>query len=103
VPGGLDLDAPEFLAGVEDEVVALAVSPGFGDAEAEAGNFGEECGLGGFATRLACSESDCVDFGNVLGHGAFQVLVGNKKGAARKAAPFVYLFLGYQVEGVNPP
>ena len=40
VAGGFDLDAPEAVAGVEDEVVAVAVSPGLGDAEAfEGGAF----------------------------------------------------------------
>ena len=90
---GLDLNAPELLAGVEDEIVAFAISPGFGYAEAETGGFGKEGGLGGFAKRLACSEADCVDFRNVLGHGAFQVW-GNKKGATRGAAPLVLLFSG---------
>jgi hypothetical protein len=62
VPGGLDLDTPESFAGIEDEVVALAVSPSFGYAEAGTGSFGKECGNCGFATRLASREADCVDF-----------------------------------------
>ena len=62
--GGLDLNAPEFFARVEDEVVALAVSPDTGDAEAEAGGFGEESGFGGLAMRLACGEADGMDCGN---------------------------------------
>jgi len=70
--GGLDLDAPELLAGVDDEVVALAVSPAFGDAKAKAGGFGEKSGLGSFAKRFACSETDGVDFWNRSGHEAFQ-------------------------------
>jgi len=44
--GGFGLDAEELASVVEDEVVALAVSPGAGDAESEAGGFMEE---GGFA------------------------------------------------------
>ena len=43
------MDAPKMVAGVEDEVVALA-SPGFGDGESEIGSFGHE---GGFA-KFAC-------------------------------------------------
>jgi hypothetical protein len=34
--GGFDLDSPELMAGVDDEIVALAVSPGSGDAKTEA-------------------------------------------------------------------
>ena len=37
--GAFDLDAEGGVSGVEDEVVALAVSPGLGDGEAEAGGF----------------------------------------------------------------
>ena len=62
--GGFDLNAPEFFARVEDEVVALAVSPDTGDAEAESGGFGEESGFGGLAVRLARGEADGMDFGN---------------------------------------
>ena len=62
--GGFDLDAPEFFAGVEDEVVALAVSPDTGDAEAEDGGFGEESGFGGLAMRLTRGEADGMDCGN---------------------------------------
>ena len=44
---GLDLDAPEVLTGIEDEVIAAAVADGLGDSEAEMyslegeGNLGE--------------------------------------------------------------
>jgi hypothetical protein len=44
--GALELDAPETLAVVEDEVVALAVAPGSGDSETELGDFVEEGGFG---------------------------------------------------------
>ena len=33
--GGFDLDAPEMLAGIDDEVIALAVANGFVDSETE--------------------------------------------------------------------
>src|ERR1700674_4746032 len=79
MPAGLDLDAPEVLARIEDEIVALAVSPGFGCTEAETGGFGKKCGFGGFAERFASSKTDCVDFGNVLDHRAFQVFREIKK------------------------
>jgi len=55
--GGFHLDAPEFASGIEDEVVALAVSPRLGDAEAEAGGFGEEGGLGDFSATLTGVEA----------------------------------------------
>ena len=45
------MDAPKMVAGVEDEVVALA-SPGFGDGESEIGSFGHEGGFGGFSLTL---------------------------------------------------
>ncbi len=61
---GFDLNAPEAAAGVGDEVVALAVSPDTGDAEAEVGGFGEESGFRGLATRLTRGEADGMDFGN---------------------------------------
>ena len=60
--GGFDLNAPEIaVSGVEEKVVALAVSPRLGDAEAQAGGFGEEGGLGGFSATLAGGEADGVD------------------------------------------
>src|SRR2546427_1795033 len=60
--GGFDLNAPEVaVSGVEEKVVALAVSPRLGDAEAQAGGFGEEGGLGGFSPTLAGGEADGVD------------------------------------------
>jgi hypothetical protein len=61
--GGFDLNAPEIaVSGVEEEVVALAVSPRLGDAESQAGGFSEEGGLGGFSATLAGGEADGVDF-----------------------------------------
>lgn len=62
--GGFDLNAPEAATGVGDEVVALAVSPDTGDAEAEGGGFGEESGFCGLAMRLTSGEADGMDFGN---------------------------------------
>jgi len=62
---GLDLHPPELVAGIEDEIVALAFSPGFGDTETEARGFGEEDGFGGFASGLAGGEADGMKFGNV--------------------------------------
>jgi len=43
--GGLDLDAPGAGTGVDDEVVAVAFAPRFGDGEAEGGGFEEEGGF----------------------------------------------------------
>jgi hypothetical protein len=42
VASRLDLDTPQALAGIEDEVIAFAVTPGFDDSETEAGGFVEE-------------------------------------------------------------
>ena len=50
--GGFDLDAEEAVSVVEDEVVALAVSPGLGDAEAERAGFVEEGGFGAFSASF---------------------------------------------------
>ncbi len=44
--GGFDLDAPEVLAGIEDEVVALAVANRFVDFETELGSLEGESDLG---------------------------------------------------------
>ena len=44
--GAFYLDTPEARAGVENEVVALAVGPGFSDAESQAGGFEEKGGFG---------------------------------------------------------
>ena len=60
----LDLDAPESVSGVEDEVVALAVAPRLGGAEAESGGAGEERGFDSFADFLGGGKADGVNFGN---------------------------------------
>jgi len=49
------------VSGVEDEVVALAVAPGLGHAEAEAGGFGEKCGFGDFPASFA-GDVGALDF-----------------------------------------
>ncbi len=51
--GGLDLDAEESVMEFDDGVVAVAVSPGDADAEAEMGGAGQEGGFGGFSEALA--------------------------------------------------
>lgn len=43
---GFDLDTPQALAGVEDEVIAFAVAPWFGDSETKGGGFVEESEFG---------------------------------------------------------
>src|SRR5712692_9303656 len=50
--GGFDLDTEEAASVVEDEVVALAVTPGFGDAESERAGFLEESGFAALAATL---------------------------------------------------
>jgi len=51
--GGFDLDAEESVVEFDDGVVAVAVSPGDEDGEAEMGGAGEEGGFGGFSATLA--------------------------------------------------
>lgn len=84
--GGLDLDAPKFVAGVEDEVVALALAPGLGDAEAQASGFGEKGGFDGLAARFARGEANGVDFYDAIRGVPPQL--GNKKAQPARAAPF---------------
>jgi hypothetical protein len=54
--GGFDLDAEKAVAVVENEVVALGVSPGLGHAEAELGGFVEEGGFGALSGTLGVAE-----------------------------------------------
>jgi hypothetical protein len=50
--GGADLDAPEALAGIEDEVIALAIAPGLGHAKAQPGNLEHEGQLGALSASF---------------------------------------------------
>ena len=68
-PGRFDLNPPELLAGIEDEIVALAFSPGFGDAETEASGFGEKGGFRGFAMRFGRGEADGMNLRDAFGRG----------------------------------
>ena len=43
---------------IEDEVVALAIAPGFGNAESQAGGFEQEGGLGKFSFALGVDALD---------------------------------------------
>jgi hypothetical protein len=52
VGGGADLGAPEAASGDEDVVVAVAVSPRFGDAESEGDGFLHECQFGDLSTTF---------------------------------------------------
>ncbi len=56
--GAFELHAPEAGAGVEDEVVALAVSPGFGWVEAEGSGFEHEGGFGEFSGALGVAAGE---------------------------------------------
>ena len=64
--GGFDLDAEESAVEFDYGIVAVAVSPGDEDGEAEMGGAGEEGGLGGFSAPLAGGSGDGVD-GDGLG------------------------------------
>jgi|SRR5882672_3247224 len=50
--GGFDLNAQEAMSGVEDEVVAFAVTVGLGDVEAERCGFEDEGEFGKFSATL---------------------------------------------------
>jgi hypothetical protein len=50
--GGLDLNAPAAASVIEDEVVAVTLSPGLGDAESERRGFVQEGGFGDFSSAL---------------------------------------------------
>jgi hypothetical protein len=51
--GGFDLNAKEAAIEFDDGVVAVAVSPGKADGEAESRGAGEESSFGGFSAALA--------------------------------------------------
>ncbi len=51
--GGFHLNAEESVVKFDDGVVAVAVSPGDEDGEAEMSGAGEEGGFGGFSATLA--------------------------------------------------
>jgi len=50
--GALDLNPKRAVSGVEDEIVSLTVSPGFGNREAEARGFDDECSFREFPRAL---------------------------------------------------
>lgn len=52
-PGRFNLNAQEGLASAEDDVVAIAVPPGLGDAEAHTYGFEHESKLGKFSALLS--------------------------------------------------
>ena len=64
--GGLHLDTPKPLAGIKDKIVALALTPGLSDAEAETSGFGEKGGFDGFPPRFAGGQTDSLDFRNAI-------------------------------------
>jgi len=61
--GAFELHAPEAGAGVEDEVVALAVSPRLGDEEAEGVGLEHEGGFGEFSGALVVAVDGFADGG----------------------------------------
>jgi len=95
---GFDLNTPKVVSGVEDEVVALALAPCFGNTEAQASGFGQKGGFDGFPTRFARGEADGVNFCDLAGRRRLRV---GGKIKARPVRPrfFVSLFLEYQLRG----
>ena len=67
--GGFHLNAEESVVEFDNGVVAVAVSPGDEDAEAESGGAGEEGGFGGFSATLAGGLGDGVDGDDFAGPG----------------------------------
>ena len=59
--GTFDLHAPEAVAGIDHDVVGVALSPESGDGETQAGCSGQERGLGGFSATLAVGSADGVE------------------------------------------
>ncbi|MFZ0295701.1 MAG: hypothetical protein WAL52_18975 [Candidatus Sulfotelmatobacter sp.] len=59
--GGFDLNAEKTAVEFDDGIVAVTVSPGDEDGEAEMGGAGEEGGFGGFSATLAGGGGDGVD------------------------------------------
>jgi len=85
--GAFQLYAQEAGTGVEDEVVALAVSPGLGQVEAQGFGFEQEGGLGEFSGALGVAVDGWTGGGGgswLHELGAFRV---EKKKAQLLAAP----------------
>ena len=86
--GGFDLDAEESVIEFDDGVVAVAVSPGNADGEAEGGGAGEESGFGGFSVTFAGGLGSGVESNDFRVRKAVRIVVcgAHKNSAARGRA-----------------
>lgn len=60
--GRFDLHALKAVAGVDDEVIGIALSPGLGDVKAEVADLGKKGGFDGFSATLAMVVSSSLNF-----------------------------------------
>jgi len=67
IGGGADLDPPEASTGVEDVVVALAVSPGLGHGETQANDFLHERELGDLSAALGWESVSLLSISRIGG------------------------------------
>lgn len=85
--GGFDLHAEETVSGFDDEVVAVAFAPGFGDAEAEAGCLVQKSGFGDLAATL----------GGEIGHCLCHYYCHRAKQKARADGPRLYFLVSISI------
>jgi hypothetical protein len=83
--GGFDLDPEESVIEFDDGVVAITVSPGDEDGEAEMGGAGQEGGFGGFSAALAGGSGDGVDGDGLAFEIGARVLGANDDGGRHNA------------------
>jgi len=60
VLGGANLHAPQAFPGIEDEVIALAVTPGLGDAKAQARGLEHEGQFGALSPAFWRTAGGCL-------------------------------------------
>jgi hypothetical protein len=92
--GAFELHAPKAGAGIEDAVVALAVSPGLGEVEAQGFGFEQEGGFGEFSGALGVAVDGlavgCAGGWGWLHHGVWVPFGSRKmKKAQLLAAPLL--------------
>jgi hypothetical protein len=74
IGGGADLNAPKASAGVQDVVVALAVSPGLRYGKTQADSFLHERQLGDLSTALGRESMSLIGGGTSLKRARLRLL-----------------------------